>query len=88
MAIPSWAVDCLQCPITGGKLAVATDDVLHRLRTQLNAGKIFNRLGQQIHEAPAMGFVNDDQTWFYIVEDSIPVLLADQAIPLKENLGS
>jgi uncharacterized protein YbaR (Trm112 family) len=82
--IPSWIFEYIRCPITHERLRLASKSDLDRLHAALLAGSLTNRLGENLQEMPASGMVNESHSWFYPIENDIPSLIADEAIPLSK----
>lgn len=78
----SKLLDILCCPETREKLSMADDALLGLLNGAVSAGTLKNAAGEKISEPLAEVLVNAGGTRAYIVRDGIPVLLADEAIPL------
>jgi uncharacterized protein YbaR (Trm112 family) len=58
--------------------------LLARINRAIAAGRVKNRAGRPMEHPLAGGLVRKDQTLLYPIVDDIPVLLADEAIPLAE----
>ncbi len=82
--IPSWIFEYIRCPITHETLRLASKSDLDRLHAALLAGSLTNRLGESLQELPESGMVNESHSWFYPIENEIPSLIADEAIPLSK----
>jgi uncharacterized protein len=73
----------LVCPKDHTLLTMADSRLIARLNRAIAAGQIVNHAGQPVTQAIAGGLVRKDKTLLYPVIDGIPVMLADEAIPLK-----
>jgi uncharacterized protein YbaR (Trm112 family) len=73
----------LQCPESHRPLRLADTELLDRLNRAIADGRVKNRLGNAIDRRLTAGLVRDDGMLLYPVVDDIPVLLADEAIPLE-----
>ncbi len=82
--IPSWIFDYIRCPITHERLRLASKSELDKLQAALLAGGLTNRLGENLQELPESGMINESHSWFYPIENAIPSLIADEAIPLSK----
>ena len=79
-------LDVLVCPKDRVPLALADEQLVAKVNRAIEAGRIKNLAGQSVGEPIQGGLVRDDATLLYPIVDDIPVLLADEAIPL-EQLG-
>ena len=50
---------------------------------QIAAGQLQNRAGQPVKEPIDGGLVREDKRFLYPIRQNIPVMLIDEAIPLK-----
>ena len=74
----------LVCPIDHTPLELAGNQLLARVNRAIAAGRVKNRVGRLLERPLDAGLLRADQTLLYPIIDDIPVLLADEAIPLKE----
>ncbi len=81
--MPTWLLDLIRCPITMETLGVATEERTERLRAELRAGKLVNRIGASLTVDFQSGLVNESSTWYYPVIDDIPMLVPDEAIAIS-----
>ena len=81
--MPTWLLDLIRCPITLERLDVAPVELTERLRGELRAGKLANRIGASLTGDFQSGLVNASGTWYYPVTDDIPVLVPDEAIAIS-----
>jgi uncharacterized protein YbaR (Trm112 family) len=77
----------LVCPIDRSPLRTADDQLIARLNRAIVAGRVKNRAGRPVEQPLAGGLVRADNTLLYPILDDIPVLLADEAIPLVQFRG-
>ena len=82
MTIRGELLEILVCPETKQSVAPASDAVLTRLATEIEAGKLRNRGGQRVEKPIAEGLVREDGKILYPVEDGIPVMLIEESIEL------
>ena len=80
MVLPDWILGYLRCPHSGGKLSKASQVVLDGLALRARDGTLVTVLGRTISQIPTQGLVSTDGHWFYVVNEQIAVLLADEAI--------
>ncbi|MEN6451244.1 MAG: hypothetical protein ABFC96_12195 [Thermoguttaceae bacterium] len=76
----------LVCPQDRTPLAIADEQLLARLNRAVAAGGVKNQAGRLVERSLDAGLVRADKTLLYPIVDDIPILLADEAIPL-EQLG-
>jgi uncharacterized protein YbaR (Trm112 family) len=72
----------LCCPETRQELRVAESALVDKLNQEITAGKLRNRAGQTVSQKMDGGLVRVDGKLLYPVHQDIPVMLADEAIPL------
>jgi len=77
-------LEILVCPEHHTPLRIAEEPLLERLNQAIGTGRVRNKLGETVEEPLAGGLVSQDNVLFYPVVDDIPVLLVDEAIPLKQ----
>ena len=73
----------LCCPENHEPLAVADAPLIDRLNQQIAAGPLRNRAGQPGTEKLDGGLIRADRRFLYPVRQDIPVLLIDEAIPIR-----
>ena len=72
----------LRCPLSRQTVAPAPPDLVARLEMERAAGTLRNRAGQPLDEPIDAGLVRADGTLFFPVRSGIPVLVAEEAVPL------
>jgi uncharacterized protein len=85
--LPADLLEILVCPETHQKLRVAEAPLLEKLREQQAAGKLMNREGQAVGEAPEAALVRKDGKFAYLIVAQIPIMLIDEAVPLDQIQG-
>ncbi len=73
----------LCCPETYQALALADASVLDKINQRQVAGSLQNRAGQPVQDKIEDGLVRADGRYLYPMRRNIPVLLVDEAIPLR-----
>jgi len=74
----------LICPDNGSRLTRGEQGLVDRLNQAITAKRLKNKAGRSL-EAPLSGvLVREDQTVVYPIVDDIPLMLADEAIPLAQ----
>jgi uncharacterized protein len=74
----------LACPLDHTSLTLAGDQLVTRINRAIAAGRIENRGGRRIEQPIDGGLLRADKKLLYPILDGIPVLLADEAIPLGQ----
>jgi uncharacterized protein len=74
----------LRCPVTHKGLSLARRDLIGRVNSAIDAGKISNREGRLLHEPLREALVTDDDKVLYPVADGIPVLLEGESVYLEQ----
>jgi uncharacterized protein YbaR (Trm112 family) len=72
------------CPMDRSPLSPADDELIAKLNRAIAAGRISNHAGQPVTQPIEGGLIRADRFFLYPILDDIPVLLADEAISLKE----
>jgi uncharacterized protein YbaR (Trm112 family) len=75
-------LEILVCPDDLTPVRLATDAELSALNAKIAAGHVKNRGGQTVTTPVKEGLVRADAKYLYVVDDDIPVMLIDEAIPL------
>ena len=73
----------LCCPENHEPLTVADASLIERLNQQIAAGQLRNRAGQPVTEKLDGGLIRADRRFLYPIRQDIPVLLIDEAIPIR-----
>jgi uncharacterized protein YbaR (Trm112 family) len=73
----------LCCPETRQPLALAESSLVQRLNEQITAGQLRNRAGKPITRKCDGGLIRKDGQFVYPICEDIPILLIDEAIPLR-----
>lgn len=81
--IPNWLLAVLRCPITYDPLRIAPAEMVELLQAQAQRGVLSNRLGRTISQVSTQGLVNESNSWFYEIRDSVSQLMPDEAIPIE-----
>jgi len=76
--------ELLRCPETKQKLAPATAELLKQLQADQKVGKVLYKSGKPVDSPVEAGLVREDGLVLYAVRDGIPVLVAEEAIPLAQ----
>lgn len=77
-------IEMLVCPIDRTPLGVADEGTVARLNRAIATGGVKDRAGRPVQHPIKGGLIRADKTLLYPIQDAIPVLLADEAIPLAQ----
>jgi len=77
-------LDVLVCPRDQVPLALADETLLAKVNEAIAAGRVENLGGRTVEKPLQEALVRTDKILLYPIIDEIPVLLADEAIPLKQ----
>ena len=73
----------LACPETKEPVALAEEELIAELNSRIARGEVKNRAGKTIEGKIDGGLVRADGAYLYPIQDEIPILLIDEAIPLR-----
>lgn len=85
MPISPELLEILVCPETKQPIALAGDDVLARINSEIDAGRLRNRGGEQVGQRIREGLVREDGKVLYPIDDGIPVMLIEESIELSPS---
>ena len=77
-------LDILACPETKTPVALADQPLVDEINRRIEKGEVKNRGGKQIDKKIDGGLIREDGAYLYPVEDGIPIMLIDEAIPLAD----
>lgn len=83
MPVSPELLEILVCPETKQPVRVADDALLGDLNAKIDAGSLRNRGGESLGSPISEALVREDGRMVFIVEDSIPVMLIEEAIELS-----
>ena len=73
----------LACPETKEPVALAEEELIAELNSRIARGEVKNRAGKTLEGKIDGGLVRADGAYLYPIQDEIPILLLDEAIPLR-----
>ena len=73
----------LACPETKEPIALAEEDLIAELNSRIVRGEVKNRAGKTVEGQLDGGLVRADGEFLYPIQNEIPILLLDEAIPLR-----
>ncbi len=77
-------LDILACPETKEPVYMAHQSVVDELNGRIERGEVKNRGGKGVEKKMDAGLVREDGAYLYPIEDDIPIMLIDEAIPIGE----
>ena len=75
-------LEILACPEDKSPVQLADRGVIDRLNERIAQGDLTNRGGQKVEKQMDGGLVRADGAFLYPIDDGIPIMLIDEAIPL------
>lgn len=75
----------LRCPRTGGELRLAGAEELAVYNEGVREGRLSNAAGEKVAPAMEGALVSECGLWLYPIQEGIPVLLVDEAVPLADT---
>ena len=76
-------LEILACPETKEPIHVAEQPLVDELNARIERGELTNRSGARVERKIDGGLVREDRKYLYPIEDEIPIMLIDEAIPLE-----
>ncbi len=86
MPIDKELLEILCCPETRKDLKVLAQERIDKINEKIAAGKVKFKDGNKVEEPLQEALITDDESLIYRVDDEIPVMLVEMAIP-TEQLG-
>jgi len=74
----------LVCPETKQDVTPAGSDLIEKVNQAIASGRLQNRGGARVDQKIDGGLVRQDGVYLYPIREDIPIMLIDEAIPLKE----
>jgi uncharacterized protein YbaR (Trm112 family) len=75
-------LEIIVCPVSRQPLHLADQQLIDRLNQAISAGLVKDRAGRLVTAPIQEGLVRQDDQVLYPIRDNIPVLLADEGIPM------
>jgi uncharacterized protein YbaR (Trm112 family) len=73
----------LCCPETKQDVVLADAGVIEKINGDIIAGTAVSRHGAKVVDAIDGGLIREDGKYLYPIREDIPIMLVDQAIPIK-----
>lgn len=83
MPLDPQFLQILRCPKTRKPLRMASDSELSELNRRIEQKQVVDASGRAREERVAEGLVPEGEAVLYPVEEGIPILLIDDALPLQ-----
>ena len=77
-------LDILACPENKTPVKLADQALIDKINAAIESGNAKNRGGEKIEKKIDGGLVREDEAYLYPIEDDIPIMLIDEAIPLAD----
>lgn len=78
-------LDILACPETKEPVHLAEQALVNDINARIKRGEVKNRGDKLVEKKIDGGLVREDGAYLYPIDDGIPVMLIDEAIPLKNE---
>jgi uncharacterized protein YbaR (Trm112 family) len=78
-------LEILACPESRQSVHLADLSLIDALNARIERGELKNRAGKKVERKIDGGLVREDGAYLYPIEDDIPIMLIDEAIPLVEE---
>jgi uncharacterized protein len=73
------------CPVNHQPLRIADQRLIDRVNQAISAGLVKDRASRPVAAPIQEGLIREDGKVLYAVRDNIPVLLADEGIPIDAS---
>ena len=77
-------LDILACPENKTPVKLADQPLIDTINSAIAKGEVKNRGGQKIEQPIEGGLVREDHVFLYPIQDAIPIMLIDEAIPIEK----
>jgi uncharacterized protein YbaR (Trm112 family) len=81
--IDSDLLDILACPENKTPVKLADQPLIDAINSAIEKGEVQNRGEQKVEQPIDGGLVREDGAYLYPIQDDIPIMLIDEAIPLE-----
>ena len=76
-------LEILACPEDKTPVTLAEQPLIDEINRRIESGQIKNRGGETVEKKIDGGLIREDGAFLYPIEDEIPIMLIDEAIPLE-----
>lgn len=77
-------LDILACPENKTPVGPADRELIEKVNDLIENGELRNRGGTLVEKPVDGGLVREDGAYMYPIEDNIPIMLIEEAIPLAK----
>ena len=77
-------LDILACPENKMPVKLADQPLIDAINSAIAKGEVKNRGGQKIEQPIDGGLMREDRVFLYPIQDAIPIMLIDEAIPIEK----
>ena len=82
--IDRYLLDILACPENKTPVKLADQSLIDAINRAMEKGEVENRAGQKVEQPIDGGLVREDGLYLYPIREGIPIMLIDEAIPMKK----
>lgn len=83
VSIDRELLDILACPENKSPVSLAGRELIEKVNNLIEEGELRNRGGTRVEKPVDGGLVREDGAYLYPIEDNIPIMLIEEAIPLS-----
>ena len=83
VVIDKELLDILACPENKTPVRLAGRGLIERINECIEKGEVSNRGGTPVENPIDGGLVREDGAYLYPIEDNVPIMLVEEAIPLS-----
>lgn len=77
-------LDILACPENKTPVKLADQPLIDTINNAIEKGEVKNRGEQKVEQPIDGGLVREDRVFLYPIQDAIPIMLIDEAIPIEK----
>ncbi len=77
-------LEILACPENKSPVCLADRELIEKVNDLIENGELCNRGGTPVEKPVDGGLVREDGAFMYPIEDNIPIMLIEEAIPLAK----
>ena len=81
--IDRYLLDILACPENKTPVKLADQSLIDAINRAMEKGEVEKRDGQKVEQPIDGGLVREDGLYLYPIREGIPIMLIDEAIPMK-----
>ena len=77
-------LNILACPENKTPVKLANQPLIDTINSAIAKGEVKNRGGKKVEQPIDGGLVREDRVFLYPIQDAIPIMLIDEAIPIEK----